>query len=107
LKIQNKTYSNLLKIIMKNILKTVFSPILNIFENNNDEFIYRSLNRKIVLFISSVFFLLAFALPVYMPQLVEMGYWFVMIVFGGLSFVGLIVGILGSDKAVAKLLGSR
>jgi len=92
---------------MKNTLKTIFSPILNIFENNNDEFIYRSLNRKIVLFISSVFFLLAFALPVYMPQLIKMGYWFVMIVFGGLSFVGLIVGILGSDKAVAKLLGSR
>ena len=92
---------------MKNTLKTIFSPILNIFENNNDEFIYRSLNRKIVLFISSVFCLIAFALPAYMPQLVEMGYWFVMIVFGGLSFVGLIVGILGSDKAVAKLLGSR
>jgi hypothetical protein len=36
-----------------------------------------------------------------------MGYWFVMIVFGGLSLVGFIVGFLGSDKAVAKLLGSR
>ena len=92
---------------MKTLIKNIFSPILNIFENNNDEFIYRSLNRKIVLFISSVFFLLAFALPIYMPQLVEMGFWFVMIVFGGLSSVGLIVGLLGSDKAVAKLLGSR
>ena len=88
-------------------LQMIFSPILNIFEKNNDEFIYRTLNRKIVLFISSVFSLLAFGLPAYMPQLIEMGYWFVMIVFGGLSFVGLIVGILGSDKAVAKLLGSR
>ena len=92
---------------MKNLIKNIFSPVLNIFENNNDEFIYRSLNRKIVLFISSVFFLLAFALPLYMPQLVEMGFWFVMIVFGGLSSIGLIVGLLGSDKAVAKLLGSR
>ncbi len=92
---------------MKNILKTLFSPILNIFENNNDEFIYRRLNRKIILFISSVFSLLAFALPYFMPQLIKMGYWFVMLVFGGLSLTGLIVGILGSDKAVAKLLGSR
>ena len=92
---------------MKNTFKTIFSPILNIFEKNNDEFIYRSLNRKIVLFISSVFFLLAFALPAYMSQLIEMGYWFVMLVFGALSTVGLIVGILGTDKAVAKLLGSR
>lgn len=92
---------------MKNLLKNVLSPILNIFENNNDEFVYRSLNRKIVLFISSVFFLLAFALPVFLPQLIEMGFWFVMLVFGSLSLVGLIVGLLGSDKAVAKLLGSR
>lgn len=92
---------------MKNILKIIFSPILNIFENNDDEFICRSLNRKIVLFISVVFFLLAFALPYYMPQLIQMGYWFVMIVFGSLSSVGLIVGTLGSEKAVAKLLGSR
>ena len=92
---------------MKNTLKNIFSPILNIFENNNDEFVYRSLNRKIVLFISSVFFLLAFALPIFLPQLIEMGFWFVMLVFGCLSLVGLIVGLLGSDKAVAKLLGSR
>lgn len=92
---------------MKNTLKTIFSPILNIFENNNDEFIYRSLNRKIVLFISIVFSLLAFALPYFMPQLIELGYWFVMLVFGALGFVGLVVGFLGSDKAVAKLLGSR
>lgn len=92
---------------MKNALKKIFSPILNIFENNNDEFIYRSLNRKIVLFISSVFFMLAFFLPIYMPQLIKMGFWFVMIVFGGLSSVGLVVGLLGTDKAVAKLLGSK
>ncbi len=92
---------------MKVLFKNIFSPILNIFENNNNEFIYRSLNRKIVLFISVVFSLLAFALPVFLPQLVQMGYWFVMLVFGALSFTGLVVGLLGSDKAVAKLLGSR
>jgi len=92
---------------MKNRLQKIFSPILNIFEKNNDEFIYRPLNRKIVLFISATFFILAFGLPIYMPQLIEMGFWFVMLVFGGLSSVGLIVGIFGSDKAVAKLLGSR
>lgn len=92
---------------MKNTFKKLFSPILNLFENDSDEFVYRKLNRKIVLFIGCVFSLLAFALPAYMPQLIEMGYWFVMIVFGTIGLVGLVVGILGSDKAVAKLLGSR
>lgn len=92
---------------MKKTLQKLFAPVLAIFENNNDEFVNRPLNRKIVLFISTVFFLLAFALPMFMPKLIEMGYWFVMIVFGVLSFTGLIIGLLGSDKAVAKLLGSR
>ena len=92
---------------MNSLLKKLFSPVLNVFEQNNDEYITRSLNRKIVLFVSLVFALLAFALPLFMPVLVEMGYWFVMIVFGSLSAVGFIVGLLGSDKAVAKLLGSR
>lgn len=92
---------------MSDLLKKLFAPVLNIFEKNNDEFVYRPTNRKIVLFVSVVFALLAFGLPAYMPMLVEMGYWFVMIVFGGISLVGLIVGLLGSDKAVAKLLGSR
>lgn len=92
---------------MKSTLKNIFSPILNIFENNNEEFVYLKWNRKITLFISSVFFLLAFLVPILVPHLFKMGYWFVMLVFGTLSFVGLTVGILGSDKAVAKLLGSR
>ena len=92
---------------MKNILRKICSPVLNIFEKNNDEYIYRPLNRKIVLFISLVFLFLAFALPVYMPEVILMGYWFVMLVFGLLGFVGLIIALLGSDKAVAKLLGSR
>jgi len=92
---------------MTTLLKKLFAPLLNIFETNNDEYLHRPLNRKIVLFVSVVFSLLAFGLPAFMPMLIEMGYWFVMIVFGGLSLVGFIVGLLGSDKAVAKLLGSR
>ena len=92
---------------MKTLLNKLFSPILNVFEKNNDEYVYRSLNRKIVLFISLVFLLLAFALPIAIPKLILMGYWFVMLVFGCLGLVGLIVASLGSDKAVAKLLGSR
>ena len=92
---------------MKIFLKDLFSPLLNVFEKNNEEYVYRSLNRKIVLFISLVFTLLAFALPIAMPKLILMGYWFVMLVFGCLGLVGLVVALLGSDKAVAKLLGSR
>ncbi len=89
------------------LLRKVFMPLLIIFERNNEAFVVRSKNRGIILFVSLVFGLLAFALPLYMPQMIQMGYWFVMIVFGLMSFVGLVVGLLGSDKAVAKLLGSR
>jgi hypothetical protein len=92
---------------MKNIAHKIFSPILNLFEKNNDEYVYQRFSRKIVLFIGAVFIFLAAALPIFMPQVIQMGYWFVMLVFGLLGVVALTVGILGSDKAVAKLLGSR
>lgn len=92
---------------MKNIARKIFSPILNIFEKNNEEYIYQRHSRKIVLFIGAVFIFLAAALPIIMPQVIQMGYWFVMLVFGLLGIVALIVGTLGSDKAIAKLLGSR
>lgn len=37
----------------------------------------------------------------------EPGYIFSVIVFGGISFMGFVVALLGEDSAVARLWGSR
>ena len=50
---------------------------------------------------------LAIAVPLVAPVDVRAGSWLPTIVFGFMGLVGLIVGILGSEHAVAKLLGGR
>ena len=92
---------------MKNIFRKLFSPILNIFEKNNADYITRPKNRIILFAISILFAVLTIIFPVLFPEMILKGSWFVMLVFGSIGFVGLVVAIFGSDQAVAKLLGSR
>ncbi len=92
---------------MKTTLRKLFSPILNIFESENEPYEYKPLNRKILIFISSVFFFLM-ALVVYLiPKGADPGYYIPVVVFGSLSTVGLVVGLLGTDRAVAKIWNNR
>ena len=61
---------------MKDALRTLFSPILNYFELDDGDYIYKPSHRKILIFF-----------------------------IGG--FICAIVGILGTDHAVAKIWGSK
>ena len=92
---------------MNSLLRKLVSPILNVFERNNEEYVIHNSSRKILYAISGLFLLLGLAPPAYAPASIAQGYWFIMIVFGGLGITGLIVAIWGSDKAVAKILGSK
>lgn len=91
---------------MKHILQKLFSPILSPFEKDNDHFVYKPSQRKILLFVSVVFAglgLLVFNLD----NSGDIGYLFPVIVFELIGLVGSVVGLLGSDKAVAKIWGNR
>lgn len=37
----------------------------------------------------------------------DSGYWLPIVVFGGAGLLGLLVGAIGSDRAVAKIWGSH
>lgn len=92
---------------MKESLRRLFSPILKIFENESDEFNLTKTNRKVVLFISVTFACLAILIPIIVAGKPVSSYIFPTLVFGTIGIVGLIVGCLGSDHAVAKLVGNR
>ena len=92
---------------MKGRLRQLFHPILRFFENDSDEFNLTPTNRKVALFISATFVIIAILPPVIASGSPITGYIFPMIVFGGIGFIGLVVGSLGSDHAVAKLVGNR
>lgn len=92
---------------MKNCLTKLFGPILNLFENNSDEYIIKPLNRKVVLAIGVLMTGLAI-LILYIAWPDRLGSYFLPpLIFGVVGITALIVGILGSDHAVAKLIGAR
>ena len=92
---------------MKNILRKLFSPILNIFESGNELYAYKSLNRKILLVIGVLFLFLMSAVAYLSFDKGEPGYLIPVIVFSGISLVTLVVGLLGNDRAVSKIWGNR
>ncbi|MCG8671227.1 MAG: hypothetical protein MI867_17610 [Pseudomonadales bacterium] len=91
---------------MKESLRKVFAPILNVFESGNEPFAYKPSHRKILVFVSAVFSMLAVIVVALDPG-EDKGYLFPVIVFSLIGLVGLVVGFLGTDRAVAKIWGSR
>lgn len=89
---------------MKKILRSLFSPLLAPLESGDGPYQYKFSHRAILLFISSVFVGLG-ASVLYVAPGEDWGFLFPVLVFGGLGVAGLIVVLLGEDRAVAKIFG--
>jgi len=92
---------------MKNALRKLFSPILNIFENSKDEYAYKPSHRTILLAVGTLFLILSGFGVVVAIVAGQPGGAFPAIVFGLIGAVCLIVGGLGTDKAVANIWKNR
>jgi len=92
---------------MKQMLRKIFSPILNMFESGTEEYSIKPLSRKILIVISILFSSLATAVFYFIPVDSDLGYYFPVVIFGLIAAVGFIVGVLGTERAVAKIWGSR
>jgi hypothetical protein len=92
---------------MKAVLRKICSPVLNIFESGNEEFIYRPSHRKILIAVGVLFFILAGAaisISVSVEQYAGLMPGSVFLIAG---LVCEIVAFLGTDKAVAKMWKSK
>jgi hypothetical protein len=94
-------------IIMKNALRKMFSPILNIFESGDEPYVAKPLNRKILIVIGVLFSFLVSVVIYLSYDKGEPGYLIPVVVFSSVAIVALIVGFLGTDRAVAKIWGNR
>lgn len=92
---------------MKNSLRRLFSPILNYFEKGDEPYSYKPLNRKILIFMSTVFLSLAGLVAYLSRDNSDLGYILPVVVFAIMAVIGLVVGLLGNDRAVTKIWGSR
>lgn len=92
---------------MKNQLRRLFAFILNPLERGEQPYKCQPYSRKILLFVSAVFGILAILVLVMRPEDSGWDALLPVVVFGPGSLYGLIVGLLGTDRAIAKIWGNR
>lgn len=92
---------------MRNLLRKIFSPILNVFEKGDEPYTAKALNRKILIVIGALFTFLVTVVIYLSYDKGEPGYLIPVVVFASVAIVALVVGFLGSDRAVAKIWGNR
>ena len=92
---------------MRAQLRKTFWFILRFFEQGDEPYSYKPLNRKILLVVGVLFNLLC-VVSLYLSAGTE-GYGFLLpvLVFFAVGFVCLVVGLLGSDRAVSKIWGQN
>jgi hypothetical protein len=92
---------------LKTQLRNLLWFILVYFEKGDEPYNYKSLNRTLLIVIGSLFFVLCLAVIYLTQNLSGYGFLIPVIVFFSIGFVCLTVGLLGSDRAVAKIWGNR
>lgn len=92
---------------MKNQLRAICKPLLNIFENGDGDYVYKPMSRKILIAMGLLFGFIAALVISYIIRNAAYGYALPGIVFSGVALVCLIVGTLGNERAVAKIWGNK
>ncbi len=92
---------------MKARLIKLFWPILRPFEAGDEPYGHKPINRKILIAIGTMFTLLSIASVALSRGIRDLGYLIPIIVFFAVGATALIVGLLGSDRAVAKIWGTK
>ncbi len=92
---------------MKQTLRNLFAPLLKPLEAGDEPYHYKPLSRKILLFFGVVFCGLGVLVLYLMPADPDPGYYLPVIVFLAAGSYGLVVGLLGNDRAVAKIWGNK
>ncbi|MGH1471849.1 MAG: hypothetical protein ACRBCS_11685 [Cellvibrionaceae bacterium] len=92
---------------MKELLTKLCWPILKYFEGGQEPYEYKSLNRKILIAIGSLFCALGCGLLFVATATTGYGFLIPVSVFMIVGVVCFVVGVLGSDRAVSKIWGNR
>lgn len=92
---------------MKDILFKIFSPILQSFEKGEGSYTYRPSHRTILIVVGLLFLVLALVSVFFSIAGGQLGAILPILVFSTVGLVCVVVGSLGSDRAVAKIWGSK
>ena len=90
--------------MLKQKIRAIFAPILNILESDTLPFAYKA-SHRIVLKVMGILFSGLATLVFWFAQGQDPGYFLPVIIFGIIGCISLLVGFLGTDRAVAKCGG--
>jgi hypothetical protein len=93
-------------LIMKNTFRKLFAFVLNPFESGSEDYRYKPSHRSVLVGVGALFTGLA-SVVLYMAWGKDVGYLLPVVIFGLAGLLSLIIGLLGNDRAVAKVWGSR
>ncbi len=89
---------------MKALLRLLFSPVLKPLESGEGSYTYKASHRTIAIAVGGLFTALA-SVVLWLAWGKDPGYLLPVVLFGGAGILSLVVGLVGSDRAVAKLWG--
>lgn len=92
---------------MDSSARRAFWFVLRHFEQGDEPFIHKPMNRRILLAVGVLFGVLCTASAYMAVDRGGFGYALPVLIFFAASAVCLIVALLGSDRAVAKIWGNR
>jgi isoprenylcysteine carboxyl methyltransferase (ICMT) family protein YpbQ len=92
---------------MKLALRRLFSPLLNYFEAGEGEFNYRKSHRTALIGAGYLFLILSIVSLLAALTAAQYAGFIPLVIFATASIVCLVVGTLGSERAVATIWGSK
>jgi len=92
---------------MKDLLRKLFKPILDNFESGSGQYNYKPSHRRILIIVGALFLMLAASAVFFSLVAGELAGLLPALVFFSVGAVCEVVGLLGTDKAVATLWKSR
>ncbi|WP_420426770.1 hypothetical protein [Algiphilus sp.] len=92
---------------MKAQFRQIFAPVLRPLEEGNGDFRYQPMHRTILLVVAGLFLLLSAVSAYFSLSAGLTAGLLATVVFLTLSATCTVVGLLGTDRAVARLWGNR
>ena len=92
---------------MKQLLIKIFWPILKFFETGDEPENYKPSHRIALNVLGSLFIFLAMLSGIGASGSEDLGALIPVVVFFCVGFVAVIVGLLGSNRAVSKIWGTK
>ena len=88
-------------------MRNIFSPILNYFESGEGAFNYKKSHRTILLVVGCLFLFLSFITVASAIVALQVAAAIPFLVFFIIGSICVVVGSLGTDRAISKIWGNK